>query len=185
MDRPLQIVFRDIQHSDALEKLIQDRAQRLENAYSRIIGCRVVVGTSHRDPNSVVVPLALCVEVEIPGKPLVVAKAEGKRKGEASALVNKVFDLAERRLEQVSEFVKNTSRRLENAPETGVVARLFPEQDHGFVEVRGGPDLYFTRACVTRGDFNALKVGMLVEVSRAPDGPMGPQASAVLALVDA
>lgn len=178
MDRPLQIVFRDIQHSDALEKLIENRAQRLELAFSQIVGCRVVAGAAHR--GSPVTPLALCVEIDVRGRPMIVAKAEGKRKGDHPALVNKVFDLAERRLEQLVEFSKNTTRRLDNAPETGVVVRLFPEQDHGFIEVRGGPDLYFARNCVMRGDFATLKVGSVVEVARAAgEGPMGPQASAV------
>lgn len=179
MDRPLQIVFRDIQHSDALAKLIEARAQRLDQSHPHVMGCRVVAGAAHRGPQATIAPLALSVEVEVPGRPMVVAKVEAKRKGDQAALVNKVFDLAERRLEQLAEFSKNTSRRLDNAPETGVVARLFPEQDHGFIEVRGGPDLYFARNCVMRGDFAQLEVGMLVEVVRAGDGPMGPQASAI------
>ncbi|WP_374307711.1 HPF/RaiA family ribosome-associated protein [Methylocella sp.] len=184
MDRKLQIVFRDIQHSDALETLITDRAQRLENAFSHVIGCRVVVGAAHR--SAPVAPLCLTVEVDVPGRPMVVAKAEAKRKGEQTALVNHAFDLVERRLEQHAEFSKNTQRRLENAPETGVVARMFPEQGHGFIEVRGGPDLYFARHCVMRGDFDALEVGMLVEVTRSPaEGPMGPQASAIYVVAEA
>ncbi|PNG26557.1 HPF/RaiA family ribosome-associated protein [Methylocella silvestris] len=183
MDRPLQIVFRDIQHSDALAKLIEDRAQRLESAFSRITGCRVVAGAAHGATNNTIPPLSLCVEVEVPGRPMIVAKAEAKRKGEQAALVNRVFDIAERRLEQLSELAKDNVRRHESAPETGVVARLFREQDHGFIEVRGGPDLYFARSCVMRGDFDALEVGVLVEVTRATgEGPMGPQASAIYVL---
>ncbi len=183
MDRPLQIVFRDIQHSEALSKLIEDRVRRLENVYARIIGCRVVASVSHRGPPNTIAPLALSVEVEVPGRPLIVAKLEAKRKGEQTGLVNRAFDAVQRRLEQLTELVKDNAKRHENALESGVIARLYPDQDHGFIEVKGGPDLYFTRSCLMRGNFDELAVGVMVQIVRAvADGAMGPQASAVYAI---
>ncbi|VFU10347.1 HPF/RaiA family ribosome-associated protein [Methylocella tundrae] len=183
MDRPLQIVFRDIQHSEALAKLIEERVQRLEHIYAHIIGCRVVAGASHRGPRNTVAPLALCVEVEVPGRPLIVAKSEAKRKGQQNTLVHRVFDAVQRQLEQLAEIIKGNVKRHENGIESGVVVRLFPEQDHGFVEVKGGPDLYFSRSCVMRGSFDNLKIGAMVHFTRAAaEGVMGPQASAVYVL---
>ncbi len=180
MDRPLQIVFRDIQHSASLAKLIEDRVQRLEHVYDHIIGCRVVAGASHRGLQQAIMPLALTVEVEVPGRPLIVAKSDAKKKGEQSGLVNRVFDAVQRRLEQLAQIKKGNVKRHENAVESGVVVRLFPEQDHGFVEVKGGADLYFTRNCVVRGSFDALRIGALVQITRATtEGVMGPQASSV------
>ncbi len=180
MDRPLQIVFRDIQHSASLAKLIEERVQRLEHVYDHIIGCRVVAGVSHRGPQQAIMPLALTVEVEVPGRPLIVAKSDAKRKGEQSGLVNRVFDAIQRRLEQVAEIKKGNVKRHENALESGVVVRLFSDQNHGFVEVKGGADLYFTRNCVVRGSFDALRIGALVQITRATtEGVMGPQASSV------
>ncbi len=186
MDRPLQIVFRDIQHSESLAALIEERVQRLEHVYPRIVGCRVVAGASHRGPRNTIAPLVLCVEVEAPGRPLIVAKLEAKRKGDQSALVGRAFDAVQRRLEQLNENVKNNVKRRENAPESGIVVRLFPDQDHGFIEAKGGPDLYFTRNCVMRGSFDALAIGVMVQFERAPsDGAVGPQASAVFAVARA
>ena len=180
MDRPLQIVFRDIQHSASLAKLIEERVQRLEHVFDHIIGCRVVAGVSHRGPQQAIMPLALTVEVEVPGRPLIVAKSDAKRKGEQSGLVNRVFDAMQRRLEQVAEIKKGNVKRHENALESGVVVRLFADQNHGFVEVKGGGDLYFTRNCVVRGSFDALRIGALVQITRATtEGVMGPQASSV------
>ncbi len=183
MDRPLQIVFRDIQHSESLAKLIEERVQRLEHAYDHIIGCRVVAGASHRGPRNTIAPLALSVEVEVPGRPLIVAKSEAKRKGQQMSLVNRVFYAVQRRLEQLSEIVKGNVKRHENGLESGVVVRLFRDLDHGFIEVKGGPDLYFSRGCVMRGRFEALEIGVMVQITRASaDGAMGPQASAVYAV---
>jgi hypothetical protein len=180
MDRPLQIVFRDIQHSASLSKLIEDRVQRLEHVHDHIIGCRVVAGVSHRGPQQAIMPLVLAVEIEVPGRPLVVAKSEAKRKGEQSGLVNRVFDVVQRRLAQVAKVKKGHVKRHDNAPESGVVVRLFPERNHGFVQVKGGADLYFTRNCVVRGSFDSLRIGALVQITRAAtDGVMGPQASSI------
>ena len=68
----------------------------------------------------------------------------------------------------------------ESAGETGVVVRLFPEQNYGFIEIPGSPDLYFTRNVVAGGGFDQIKPGMMVFVTRATtEGPMGPQASSV------
>ena len=180
MDRPLQIVFRDIQHSASLAKLIEERVQRLEHVHDHIIGCRVVAGVAHRGLQQAIMPLALTVEVEVPGRPLIVAKADAKKKGEQGGLVNRVFDAVQRRLEQVAEITKGNVKRHDNALESGVVVRLFPDQNHGFVQVKGGADLYFTRNSVVRGSFDALQIGALVQITRATtEGVMGPQASSV------
>jgi cold shock CspA family protein len=61
-----------------------------------------------------------------------------------------------------------------------MIVRLFPEQSYGFVEIDHSPELYFTRNAVVGGDFDELRVGMLVQVTRATEeGPMGPQASSI------
>lgn len=64
--------------------------------------------------------------------------------------------------------------------QTGMVVRLFPDQNYGFVELDNSTELYFTRNAVAGGSFDELSVGMMVIVTPATDeGPMGPQASSV------
>jgi cold shock CspA family protein len=83
-------------------------------------------------------------------------------------------------LKTTSDIMRGEVKRHDGAGEAGLVVRLFPQQDYGFIEVRGSPDLYFTRNAVTGGSFDDLKVGTMVEVTRATtEGPMGPQASSV------
>ena len=48
MQQPLQIVWRDMQPSPALEADIRERVAKLEQFYDRIVGCRVVVEQRHR-----------------------------------------------------------------------------------------------------------------------------------------
>jgi ribosomal subunit interface protein len=44
----LQITFRNLDRSDALEADIRQHAQKLEEFYAGIIGCRVVVEAQHK-----------------------------------------------------------------------------------------------------------------------------------------
>ena len=47
MKQPLEITFRDVPHSDALEADIRDKAGKLDQFYDRIMACRVMVEAPH------------------------------------------------------------------------------------------------------------------------------------------
>lgn len=183
MEKPLQIAFKDLDSSAYLEGLIRDRVSRLERFHNRIVGCRVVVEIPHRSPRSAKQPIGIAVEVEVPGRSTIVAKDEENRhdtKNDQSTVINRVFDAVQRQLEDTAEIQRGDVKLHEGVGETGLVVRLFPEQEYGFIEVKGSPDLYFTRNTVTGGDFSDIAVGTMVQVTRATgDGPMGPQASSV------
>ncbi|HYP57459.1 MAG TPA: HPF/RaiA family ribosome-associated protein [Beijerinckia sp.] len=183
MDRPLQIAFRNTKPSGFLERFIQERMLRLERFYNHITGCRVVVEIPHQSPEAAKKALAVAVEVEVPGRPKIIGKSEEDRhdtKGDQRPAVNRAFDAVRRQLEEIIDIKKGQVKRHDDLLETGVVARLFPAQNYGFIEVRGAPDLYFTRNAVVRGSFDEMAVGAMVQVTRATsEGPMGPQASSV------
>jgi len=182
MERPLQIVFKDTASSEFLEKLIRQRADRLERKHPHIIGCRVVVDVPHRSPESGKPPLAVAVEVDVPNKKTIVGHDEQERremKNDHYAVVNRAFAAAERQLKSTTAIQRHDVKHHEGGSVTGLIVRLFPDQGYGFVEVSGSTDLYFA-ADVANGGFDQLKVGSMVEVTRAMiDGPMGPQASSV------
>jgi ribosome-associated translation inhibitor RaiA len=183
MHKPLQIAFRNMESSEFLERLVREKVERLERFNPSIIGCRVVLEVPHRSPDSGKVPLGIAVEVEVPGRPLVVAKGEEDRremKGDVTRVVNRTFEAIERQLSELQDIQDGVVKQHGATGESGVVVRLFPEQSYGFVEVKGSPDLYFTRNAVVGGVFDALRIGTLVLVTRATtEGPMGPQASSV------
>ena len=47
MKQPLEITFRDIPHSDALEADIREKAGKLDQFYDHIMACRVMVEAPH------------------------------------------------------------------------------------------------------------------------------------------
>jgi ribosome-associated translation inhibitor RaiA len=183
MERPLQIAFKNVDSSASLEALIRERVERLQRFHHHIIGARVVVEVPYRSPESGKLPLGIAVEIDVPGRPPVIAKGEQDRretKGDNTAVVNRVFEAIERQLEQISAIRKGEIKQHGSAGDTGVVVRLFPDQQYGFVEVKDSPDLYFSSDVVSNGSFSNIKVGTLVHVTRATnEGPMGPQASSV------
>lgn len=185
MERPLQIAFKNMASSEFLESLIRERVERLQRFHHNITGGRVVVEVPHRSAEGNKTPIGIAVEIDVPGHKPIIAKGEQDRremKGDQTAVINRVFEAVERQLEQTAQImnreVKNHS--VAAAGDTGIVVRIFPEQNYGFVEVKDSPDLYFSRDVVAAGDFDEIKIGTVVHVTRsASEGPMGPQASSV------
>jgi ribosome-associated translation inhibitor RaiA/cold shock CspA family protein len=186
MEKQLQITFKQLESSEALEGLIRDRVERLEQFHDNIIGCRVVVETPHRAPDSAKAAMEITVEVTVPGRnPIIGRDVDTRRdsKHDHGAVVTRAFEAVERQLKEATEVRKGEVKHHEGSSETGLVVRLYPPQDYGFIQVRGSADLYFTRNAVVGGDFDDIEVGAMVEVTRATgEGPMGPQASSVRVL---
>jgi len=114
MDRPLQIVFRDIERRTFPARLVRERAQRLEHFYSHIIGCRVVAEASHRGPKAAPQPISVAVEVEVPGRRKIMAKSDIGRhggRGRPSGVINRVFDSVQRQLEELSAILRGDVKR--------------------------------------------------------------------------
>lgn len=183
MQRPLQIAFRGMETSLALEGLIRERVARLEALYPRLIGCRVVVEVPHRGSAAAKVPIAISVEADVPGQGRVVGKDEEDRreaKEDQTAALNSAFEAVERQLDRIADIRSRIVPGHAADGESGMVVRLFREQGYGFIEVEGAPELYFTRNAVIGGSFDEIEIGMMVHVTLATgEGPMGPQASSV------
>jgi ribosome-associated translation inhibitor RaiA/cold shock CspA family protein len=186
MEKALQITFKQLESSEALERLIRDRVERLEQFHHNIIGCRVVVETPHRGPDSAKAALEITIEITVPGRnPIIGRDVDTRRdsKHDHGGVVTRAFEAVERQLKEAVELRSGDVKRHESSSETGLVVRLYPPQDYGFIQVRGSQDLYFTRNAVVGGNFDDIEVGAMVEVTRATtEGPMGPQASSVRVL---
>ncbi len=48
MQIPLQITIRDVEHSEALEAHIREKAKKLDEFFNHIMSCRVVVEVPHK-----------------------------------------------------------------------------------------------------------------------------------------
>ena len=71
MQIPMQITFRDIEQSDAVETRVREQAEKLEEFYSRMTSCRVVVSSPHRQHHKGTL-YAVSLDITVPGGEIVV-----------------------------------------------------------------------------------------------------------------
>ena len=95
MKTPLQITFRDIPSSEALDTHIRDKAQKLEQVFADIISCRVVVDqpAKHHQQGKL---FNVRIDLGVPGKEIVVDRQENE---DAYVALRDAFDAARRQLE--------------------------------------------------------------------------------------
>lgn len=98
MQVPLQIVFRDIERSEALESRVRAESDKLERFHSRITSGRVTIEEEHRH-QSQGREFSVNIDVRIPGRREIVATA---RHEDVYVAVRDAFDAARRQLEDAA-----------------------------------------------------------------------------------
>jgi ribosomal subunit interface protein len=73
MEIPLQISFRDIPHSAAVEEKIREKMDKLEQYHDKITSCRVVVEAPHKSGHKGTL-YHVRVDLTLPGEEIVVAR---------------------------------------------------------------------------------------------------------------
>lgn len=96
MQTPLQITYRDLPHTDALDTHIRDKARKLEQFFPGLIACRVVVEQSgrHQQHGN---PYKIHIDVTVPGSEIVVDRKENE---DVYVALRDAFDAANRQLEE-------------------------------------------------------------------------------------
>jgi ribosomal subunit interface protein len=74
MQIPLQISFRNMEPSPAIEARIRKKAAKLERFHDRIVGCSVVVEAPHRHHHKGKL-YTVHLDISVPGKDIVVGRA--------------------------------------------------------------------------------------------------------------
>lgn len=77
MQVPLQVTFHGIDHSDAVEERVREKAAKLEQIYDGIMSCRVVIEPHHKNTSNLHKkgePFHIRIDVTVPGKELVVKR---------------------------------------------------------------------------------------------------------------
>jgi cold shock CspA family protein len=178
MELPLQIAFRNLEHSEAIEQMVREKAAKLDEFASRIMGCRVVVEVPHRHHARGNL-YQVRIDLTVPGGEIVVNRepplhAEYR---DIDVAVRDAFDAAKRQLE---DYVRRQrgAVKAHDVPPHGRVTQLFLEQGHGFLETADGHEVYFHRHSVLDGGFDRLEVGTEVTFAEQ-EGEKGPQASTV------
>lgn len=176
----LQITFRNIDASPAVEAKIRERARELEQFFDRIVSCRVVIEAPNRRRHGDLYHVR--VDLKVPGHEIVVKRdpPEHHAHEDIYVAVRDSFDAVRRQLEDHVRR-RRGDVKVHEVPSHGRIANLIAEQDYGFINASDGGEVYFHRNAVANGGFEKLQVGDEVRFSLHPaEGEKGPQASAVV-----
>ena len=180
MQVPIELDFHGVDHSDWAEEYVHERAARLERYADNINSCRVVIEQHHHHQHKGN-PYRVRVEVTLPPQHDLVASeepAQVQQQNQLKPVIRGAFEAMERQLQKAAAKRRDEVKHHAAAENRGIVVRLFPDQDFGFLRTPEDREFYFHRNSVLHGDFGRLDMG--TEVRFEPEeGDEGPQASSV------
>ena len=112
MDTPLDISFKGLDKSAAIEAKIAERAARLESHFDRMTHCRVVVAAPHKHSHKGKT-YEIKIDIGIPGAaPLIVTHEApvGQAQEDLKIALRDAFDAADRRLDDLVDKKNGASR---------------------------------------------------------------------------
>lgn len=196
MQLPLQVTFRNMEASGAVQGWIEEEVARLESLYRPVMGCRVAVEVPHRHHKKGV-QYHVRIDLTVPGGELVI-KHQPSARGRAlqagrreitkdlevgvphknlRQAIDDAFKAAARRLQDYARRQNGRVKTHEPAP-VARVSQLLADKGYGFLTAPDGREIYFHRDSVLNRAFNRLKVGTAVAFAEE-QGEKGPQASTV------
>jgi putative sigma-54 modulation protein len=113
MNTPLEISFKGLDKSTAIEAKIAERAARLEKHFDRMTHCRVVVAAPHKHSHKGKA-YEIKIDIGIPGgAPLIVTHESpvgGQAQEDLRVALRDAFDAAGRRLDDLVEKMNGAAR---------------------------------------------------------------------------
>ena len=202
MKIPLQITFRNMLPSEAIENNVREKAAKLDSLYDGIMSCRIVIEAPHHHHHKGKA-YQVSIDMIVPGGELVVNRApkrldaaktprpeelendlteshEPSKHGaheDPYVAIRDAFNAAARKLQDHARR-KRGKVKLHASAAVARVIRLFPIEDYGFLQTPDGRELYFNKNSVIAHGFDRLAVGTEVLFAEEP-GEKGPQASMV------
>ena len=178
MQIPLQITYRDMPPSEAVDANIRERVQKLEHFADNITSCRVVIEAPHKHKHQGQL-FSIHVDITLPGQEIVVSRQPDNHHAHEDIYVaiRDAFDAARRQLEDHSRRHRGKVKYHEPEPH-GLIKQLIPDENYGVIQTPDGREIYFHRNSVIDGDFDSLQPGTSVHFTET-SGDQGPQASTV------
>ena len=196
MKLPVQITFRNMDRSEAIEEWIRAEAAKLDTFYNRIMRCRVAIEVPHRHHRKGS-SYRLRIDLTVPGEEIVVKRqpslshrvqqlgeTEIKKHLELATphknlrlAINDAFKAAGRRVQDYARRRRGDVKS--HAPlRLARVSKILPDEGYGFLTSDDNRGIYFHKNSVLNGAFSRLKVGTVVRFLEE-QGEKGPQASTV------
>lgn len=196
MKLPVQITFRHLKSSPAVEERIHKEIAKLATFYDGLLSCRVAVELPHQH-HARGNPFHLRLDLGVPGGELVVKHApslhsslrkvaveRAKQQADVLAAHKDIYVALRAAFKKARRELRDYARRQRGQvkPHAGLltarVRRLFPAKGYGFLETTDGRAVYFHQNSLANGDFAQLQPGAEVRFVEE-QGEQGSQASLV------
>lgn len=178
MDTKLQIDFRGMERSNAVESDVRTHAEKLSEFCDKIMACRVTVERPHVHQRQGQL-FQVHIDVTLPGHELVVNRAPeaAHQHEDVHVAIRDAFNAMCRQIEDAVRKTRHLVKAHEG-PAYGRVNQIFPTADYGFLITPDGREIYFHRHSVLDDAFNQLDIGSEVRYTEE-EGEEGPQASSI------
>ncbi|HUI60222.1 MAG TPA: HPF/RaiA family ribosome-associated protein [Steroidobacteraceae bacterium] len=178
MKLPLQITFRHMAASPALESRIRELTARFEKFSDQIVRCHVIVEplSRHQRHGSL---YEFHVHITLPDEEIAIRRAHPGDHSHEDAYValRDAFRAARRQLQDY-ERKRRRDVKVHAGPAQGWIWELDGARGFGRIEAEDGRLIYFHRNSVVGKRFEDLSNGAAVQFTEEP-GDLGPQASTV------
>lgn len=177
METPLQISFRDMETSPAVEDRIRDEVGKLSEFYRPIIGCRVIVEIPHQH-RQIGNRFHVRIHLKVPGGEIVAEHEPGlhasvrdfgiekRSKDQEVAAPHKdvyvaIRDAFKSARRQLEDFAREQRGDVKHHPvrRRGIIRQILPEKGSGYIETAEGKGFYFDLGSLPAGASAELEVG--------------------------
>jgi cold shock CspA family protein len=180
MQVPLEISYRNVRKTVAIDNLIREKVAKLEKVCDYMISCRVAVEMTQH-PQQSDNPFRVRIDMRIPHNHELVIKRESSQGNIHGSLPQTLRDAFSAATRQLKELVKKQRAEVKThlmKEDVAFVVRLFREEGYGFIRTEDGREFYFHKNSVLNNDFDRLEIGTGVRYAEGT-GDKGPQASTV------
>ncbi|NOQ89565.1 MAG: 30S ribosomal protein S30 [Gammaproteobacteria bacterium] len=131
MRQPLQINFRNISQSDAVEARVRERADKLNKFYDQIMTCSVMIEAPHGHHHKGNL-YHVRIDLTVPNGEIVVNRdpKEHQAHEDVYVAIRDAFDAARRRLQDYARKQRGDVKS-HTTPAQGTISELEPDEDVG------------------------------------------------------
>lgn len=175
------ITYRDVPKTEAIDSLVREKIEKLEQFCNYMNSCRVAIEKPHDHPSHGS-PYRVRLDITVPPSHEIAAVSnpnEGNQYAPLETVIRDAFDAARRQLIELVERQRDEVKEHPEQETQGIVTKLFKEDGYGFLKtVDTGREIYFHAHSVLHDDFERIEVGTGVHFAEEM-GEMGPQATTV------
>lgn len=178
MDFPLQVEFRNMDRSAAIETAVEERCKKLERFAGDVMRCKVTVEAPHRHHAKGNL-YHVSIDLHLPGAEIVVNRDPSRNHAHEDPYVA-IRDAVGAAARQLQDYVRVRRGKVKahEMPPHGEVVEVHPEEDFGRIAAPDGRLIYFHRNSLLDAKLEDVSVGDAVRFDEE-QGDGGPQASSV------